>query len=117
MAVATDRALADAGLRVTDVDGVFAISPYFWMPSLTLAEYLGVQPRVSDSTNMGGASVVAHVGHAMRAIQAGACEVAVIAYASTQRSDTRPLGTRPHPPPHERPDRPPFPLSHYALGP
>jgi len=47
MAVAVHRALADAGLGVTDVDGVFAISPYFWMPSLTLAEYLGVQPRVS----------------------------------------------------------------------
>src|SRR5207245_8829059 len=89
MAVAVHRALADAGLGVTDVDGVFAISPYFWMPSLTLAEYLGVQPRVSDSTNMGGASVVAHVGHALRAIQAGACEIAVSGSASTQRSDTR----------------------------
>jgi acetyl-CoA acetyltransferase len=67
---------------VRDVDGVFAVSPYFWMPSLTLAEYLGVQPRVTDSTNMGGASVVAHVGHAMRAIQTGACEVAIIAYVA-----------------------------------
>ena len=115
MAVAVHRALADAGLGVTDVDGVFAISPYFWMPSLTLAEYLGVQPRVSDSTNMGGASVVAHVGHALRAIQAGACEVAVIAYASTQRSDTGRLVTGSDALPYERPYGPLFPISSYAL--
>ncbi|PYM97213.1 MAG: thiolase [Candidatus Rokuibacteriota bacterium] len=114
MAVAVHRALADAGLGVTDVDGVFAISPYFWMPSLTLAEYLGVQPRVSDSTNMGGASVVAHVGHALRAIQAGACEVAVIAYASTQRSDTGRLVTGSDALPYERPYGPLFPISSYA---
>src|SRR3989449_5482484 len=114
MAVAVHRALADAGLGVTDVDGVFAISPYFWMPSLTLAEYLGVQPRVSDSTNMGGASVVAHVGHALRAIQAGACEVAVVAYASTPRSDTGRLVTGSDALPYERPYGPLLPISRYA---
>jgi acetyl-CoA acetyltransferase len=115
MAVAAHRALADAGLTLRDVDGVFAVSPYFWMPSLTLAEYLGVQPRVTDSTNMGGASVVAHVGHAMRALHAGACEVAVIAYASTQRSDTGRLVTGSDPLPYERPYGPLFPISSYAL--
>ena len=84
MAEAVHGALADAGLSVRDVDGVFAVTPYYWMPSVTLADQLGIQPKVTDSTNIGGASVVAHVGHAVRAIVAGQCEVAVIAYASTQ---------------------------------
>lgn len=115
MALAVHRALADAGVRLGDVDGVFAVSPYYWMPALTLAEYLGIEPRVSDSTNMGGASVVAHIGHALSAIQAGACEVAVIAYASTQRSDTGRLVTGSDVLPYERPYGPLFPISSYAL--
>ncbi len=115
MALATHRALAETGLGLADVDGIFAVSPYFWMPSVTLAEHLGIQPRVTDSTNIGGASVVAHVGHAARAIQAGACEVAVIAYASTQRSDTGRLVTGSDVLPYERPYGPLFPISSYAL--
>ncbi len=115
MATAVHQALADAGLTLADIDGVFAVSPYYWMPSLTLAEYLGVQPRVTDSTNMGGASVVAHVGHAMRAIQAGACEVAVVAYASTQRSDSGRLVTGSDTLAYEKPYGALFPISGYAL--
>src|SRR6185312_6095925 len=84
MAEASLRALADAGIGIRDVDAVFAVTPYFWMPSVTLADQLGITPKITDSTNIGGASVVAHVGHAMRAIVAGQCEVALIAYASTQ---------------------------------
>src|SRR5271167_4379681 len=87
MAEASLSALKDAGLSVRDVDGIFAVTPYYWMASVTLAEQLGVQPKVTDSTNIGGASVVAHVGHAVRAIVSGQCEVALIAYASSQRTD------------------------------
>ena len=87
MAEASCKALEDAGLSLRDVDGLFAVTPYYWMPSATLADQLGIQPKYTDSTNIGGASVVAHVGHAVRAIVSGQCEVAVIAYASTQRND------------------------------
>jgi len=115
MADAAHLALADAGLNVRDVDGVFAVTPYFWMPSVTLADQLGIQPRVTDSTNIGGASVVAHVGHALRAIVLGQCEVALIAYASTQRSDTGRLVTGADLLPYERPYGPLFPISGYAM--
>jgi len=115
MAEATHGALADASLSVRDVDGLFAVTPYYWMPSVTLADQLGIQPKVTDSTNIGGASVVAHVGHAVRAIVSGQCEVAVIAYASTQRTDAGKLITGADILPYERPYGPLFPISGYAM--
>lgn len=116
MADAAVEALDDSGLSIRDVDGVFAVTPYYWMPSVTLADQLGIQPRVTDSTNIGGASVVSHVGHAMRAIAAGECEVALIAYASTQRSDAGKLVTRADILPCERPYGALFPISGYAMA-
>ncbi len=115
MAQAAVGALDDAGLGVRDVDGVFAVTPYYWMPSVTLADQLGIEPRATDSTNIGGASVVAHVGHAVRAIASGQCDVAVVAYASTQRSDAGKLVTRADILPYERPYGALFPISGYAL--
>ena len=115
MAEAVHKALDDAGLRVGDVDGLFAVTPYYWMPSVTLADQLGIQPKVTDSTNIGGASVVAHVGHAVRAIVSGQCEVAVIAYASTQRTDAGKLVTGADILPYERPYGALFPISGYAM--
>jgi acetyl-CoA acetyltransferase len=115
MAEAACKALDDAGLGVGDVDGLYAVTPYYWMPSVTLADQLGIQPKVTDSTNIGGASVVAHVGHAVRAIVAGQCEVAVIAYASTQRSDVGKLVTGADILPYERPYGALFPISGYAM--
>jgi acetyl-CoA acetyltransferase len=115
MAEAACKALDDAGLGVRDVDALFAVTPYYWMPSVTLADQLGVQPKVTDSTNIGGASVVAHVGHAVRAIVAGQCEVAVIAYASTQRSDAGKLVTGADILPYERPYGALFPIAGYAM--
>jgi acetyl-CoA acetyltransferase len=87
MAVAARRALDDAGLGRDDVDGLLTSSSYYYMPTLTLGEYLGVRPRFVDSTTIGGCSFVAHLAHAAAAIEAGLCEVALVAYGSTQRSD------------------------------
>ena len=115
MAEAVNGALDEAGFALHDVDGLFAVTPYFWMPTVTLADQLGIQPKVTDSTNIGGASVVAHVGHAVRAIVTGACEVAVIAYGSTQRSDTGKLVTGADILPYERPYGSLFPISGYAM--
>ena len=115
MADAAYKALDDAGLDVRDVDGLFAVTPYYWMSSVTLADQLGIQPQVTDSTNIGGASAVAHVGHAVRAIVSGQCEVAVIAYASTQRSDGGKLVTGADILPYERPYGALFPISGYAM--
>lgn len=88
-------ALADAGLQLRDVDGIAtAGGEGSYAPGMLMAEYLGVQPRYTDSTNIGGASFVAHAGHAVEAIRSGQCEVVLITYASRQRSQrTRALGS------------------------
>ena len=91
-ATVAKRALEEAGLTKDDVDGLFVAGSWGLpgvgsMPSVTMAEYLGIRPRYTDSTNIGGSSFEAHVGHAAAAIQAGFCEVALILYGSTQRSN------------------------------
>ena len=115
MANASYAALADAGLHIHDVDAIYAATPYYWMPSVTLAEQLCVQPRATDSTNIGGASVVAQVGHAMRDLATGRASVALIAYGSTQRSDGGRLVTRAEISSYEKPYGALFPISGYAL--
>ncbi len=88
-AEAAREALADAGLTVHDVDGVFTASSDDWAPSMRIAEYLGIRPRHTDSTNIGGASFVAHLGHARDAIAEGRVGVGLITYGSTQRTHGR----------------------------
>jgi acetyl-CoA acetyltransferase len=79
------EALDDAGLTVADVDGIFACVGNF-MPSMELAEYLGIQPRWTDSTQTGGSSFEVLVEHAALAIATGQIEDAVIVYAPTPKS-------------------------------
>ena len=85
-AQAAHAALADAGLSLKDVDGVFAHTDDRFS-SLQVAEHLGLTPRYVDSTNVGGMSNIVHIAHAMNAIASGACSVALITYGSTQLSD------------------------------
>src|SRR4030095_14911440 len=73
-AEAARNALADAGLALSDVDAVFSAG--LWMGSET-AEYLGIRPRYIDGTQIGGCSFIAHVQHAMAAIEAGIVDVAL----------------------------------------
>jgi acetyl-CoA acetyltransferase len=84
---AARAALNDAGLQFSDVEALFCAGHWAWSPNLMLAEYLGIQPKYTDSTNIGGCSFEAHLGHAMAGIQAGLFDVALITYGSTQRSD------------------------------
>src|SRR5260370_4965785 len=52
-------ALADAGLQLRDVDGIAtAGGEGIYAPGMLLAEYLGVQPRYTDSTNIRGGALV-----------------------------------------------------------
>jgi acetyl-CoA C-acetyltransferase len=73
-------ALADAGLRPSDVDGLFAATA----PGgpISAAELLGLDNvRHIDGTDLGGATYVASLGAAARAISAGKCQVALIIMA------------------------------------
>jgi acetyl-CoA acetyltransferase len=116
MAQGVQRALADCGLTLADVDGVFAAAGQSRMPTTALSEYLRLTPRYQDCTMMGGSSFMTHVAHAQAAIEAGLCEVAVIAYGSTQRSAGR-KNTAPREfNPYETPYRPVTPATAYALA-
>ena len=84
--VATLEALAEAGMTMKDVDGVF-VNYMGEEGSVQVGEYLGIsEPRYADSTDFGGGAFEAFVHHAMLAIANGRCEVALLAYASRQRS-------------------------------
>ena len=85
-------ALDEAGLTFEDVDGLLTAG--LWgipgpgqLPTVTFGEYLGIRPKFVDGTNIGGSSFEAHVAHAALAIERGYCEVALITYGSTQKSD------------------------------
>ena len=90
-AEAARNALADAGLSLGDVDAVFSAG--LWMGSET-AEYLGIRPRYLDGTQIGGCSFIAHVQHAMAAIDAGIVEVALITHGESGASRIGMPGTR-----------------------
>jgi acetyl-CoA acetyltransferase len=85
VALAAREALDEAGMTLRDVDGVF-VNYMGEEGSVQVGEYLGIQPRIGDSSDLGGASFEAFVHHAMLAVAAGHCEVALITYASRQRS-------------------------------
>jgi acetyl-CoA acetyltransferase len=116
MAQATLRALDDCGLSLHEVDGLFATGAQRRMATLSLAEYLGIAPRYADSNYLGGSSFMSHVAHAQAAIEANLCEVAVIAYGSTQRQVGRSTATQREDNPFETPFRPFLPASGYALA-
>jgi acetyl-CoA acetyltransferase len=80
------NALADAGLSLSDVDGLFTCGAGF-AASLQVAEYLGIHPKYTDSTSVGGSSFVIHVEHAAAAIAAGLIEVALITHGETGYSN------------------------------
>jgi len=97
---AAKAALDDAGLKKDDVDGLFSCGDD-WTHTLQLAEYLGLHPAYVDSTQIGGASWELFVEHAVAALRAGLCTVALLVYGSTVRSDLRRRRLRDFiPPPH-----------------
>jgi acetyl-CoA acetyltransferase len=103
-------------LKKEDVDGLFSASAYYHMPTLSVGEYLGIRPRYSDATSMGGSSFVSHLFHAAAAIDAGLCQVALITYGSNQRSSKGRLVSGSETFPYEAPHEPRYPVSMYALA-
>lgn len=116
MGQAVIRAAEDAGISLSDIDGLFASTTELTMPALTVAEYLGLDLRYIDGTQIGGSSFMAHLNHARGAISAGLCDVAVVTHGSTQRSVGRSKASPQEYPPYEAPYRPVNPVSAYSLA-
>ncbi len=116
VAQGTQRALADCGLSLKDVDGLFCAMTQQRMSINGMIEYLGIHPKFIGSSMTGGSSFEFHVAQAAAAIEAGLCNVAVIGYGSTQRSVGRRQASAREVNPYETPYNPFFPSSAYALA-
>ena len=81
-AEACRNALAEAGIAKAEVDGLFTAG----LTVSELGEYLGIAPRYSDGTHVGGASFIFHLEHAAGAVASGRCRVALISHGQSGRS-------------------------------
>ncbi|NML32883.1 thiolase domain-containing protein [Paraburkholderia antibiotica] len=89
-------ALKDAGLTKDDIDGYFCAGDAPGLGPLSLADYMGLKNlRHLDSTETGGSSYLIHVAHAVEAIAAGKCNVALITLAGRPRAEGMATGTAP----------------------
>jgi acetyl-CoA acetyltransferase len=113
--LAVHAALADADIALSEVDALYTVNQVNFLPLLSTAEYLGIRPRIVGGSNIGGSSFLEHVSSAARALQAGACEVALICYGSNQRSARRSPNFSDHPP-YEAPYRPSYMVGPFALA-
>ncbi|PLC53981.1 hypothetical protein CR155_11180 [Pollutimonas nitritireducens] len=80
-AQAARRAIAEAGLRPSDIDGLLTAysftEPYFMLGSV-MCEYLGLKPRFTASMVVGGASPGIMLKHAAEAIVSGQAEIVLV---------------------------------------
>lgn len=117
---AISRALTDAGLPMSAVDGI-ATSGVSRFSATQVADYLGLRPSWTDSTFSGGSAFEMYVARAAQAIESGQASTIVISFASNQRSArSRSLGgvVESHTPEaqFEAPYGPLFPASYYAMA-
>ena len=113
---ASVRALDQVGLKPGDVDGLFIGLPDDFLSGLTFAEYLGIQPRVTENNRTGGSAFLTHAMWAALAIEAGQCDVALIAYGSNQRTASGGLVSAMRPTAYEAPYKLGRPVGAYALA-
>jgi acetyl-CoA acetyltransferase len=113
---ASIKALAQVGLTPKDVDGLAVVVMDETMSVLNFAEYLGIQPRFVNNTRTGGSSFQLHAATAALALEAGQCDVVLIAYGSDQRSAAGKLISSSRSSPWEAPYKPLRPISSYALA-
>jgi acetyl-CoA acetyltransferase len=88
---AITNAVRDAGLKITDVDGIFTAGQH--SPAL-LGEALGITPRYVDGTSVGGCSFMILVEHAVAALHHHLCNVAVVSHGESGRSGVGVTRTR-----------------------
>ena len=85
------------------------------MAAMSLAGHLGLCPKYSSSSNIGGSSFLAHALDAAMALEAGLIDVAVIAYGSNQRTAGG-FRSVSEPMPFEAQYEPRNPITAYALA-
>jgi acetyl-CoA acetyltransferase len=79
---AARNAIADAGLKPSDIDGVACAG----QSPVAVAQYLGITPTYVDGTGVGGCSFMLHVRHAAAAIAAGMCTTVLVTHGESGKS-------------------------------
>ena len=115
-AMASIKALAQVQMRPRDVDGLAVVVMDETLSVLNFAEYLGIHARFVNNTRTGGSSFQIQAATAALALEAGQCDVVLIAYGSDQRSSAGKLLSSSRPSPWEAPYKPLRPISSYAMA-
>jgi acetyl-CoA acetyltransferase len=110
------RVLDQVELEPTNVDGLFICLPDDFLSGLGFAEYLGLEPRITENNRTGGSAFLTHAMWAALAIEAGQCDVALIAYGSNQRTASGGLVTAMRPTAYEARYKLARPIGAYALA-
>lgn len=76
------NAMADAGLKPSDIDGVATAVE----TPQQIAHYLGITPSWVDGTSVGGCSFMIHVRHAAAAIASGLCKTVLVTHGESGKS-------------------------------
>ena len=86
------RAVADAGLRLEDIDGLIVppIGGISMLLPAIVAEEIGVRPSFAELVDLGGASGAGMVWRAAAAIAAGMCTTCLCVTAATRNRRRRP---------------------------
>ena len=116
LADASLQAIADAGLALSDIDGICAATSTHAFPTLSVAEYLGIKPTFFDGTNIGGSSFEMHLMQAALALDAGICNAVLVCYGSNQRTAGGRLVSMSEAQWHEAPYKPRHPITAYAMA-
>ena len=109
-------ALDEAGIGLSEVDGLFIGQPSDFLSGLTFAEYLGIRPKLTNNNRTGGSAFLTHMNVAALALAAGEIDVALIAYGSNQRTGTGGLVSAAAPNLYEKPYSLRLPVGGYALA-
>ena len=81
---ALSNACLQVGIKPSEIEGLYSTG---YTPQY--AEYLGIKPKVIDTTAVGGCSFVMHVHHAMMAINAGIIDIAAVIHGEAGYSGGR----------------------------
>lgn len=89
---ASRKAIQDAGIEKDAIDAVFVKYPTSGHRSMygqTVAEALGLQPRIGGVWDQGGATNISMISFAAMAIEHGQCEIALVTIADNPKTGTR----------------------------
>jgi acetyl-CoA acetyltransferase len=86
------RAIADAGVKKEEIDAVLTKAPSSTFPMLwsaTVAQAIGVVPKVTATLDQAGASNIGLIQYAIACMELGQCTMAVISYGDNPATGSR----------------------------